>query len=291
MQRRYSHSSRAFILVLMLVFPLGEASAQKWYEHYGEGLTALQKGRNAEAISCFTRAITQRPESKAGARTYGVSFIDYFPYIYRGIAHARLGERSIALKDFETEHAAGEAYNGHYDTKAGPLLRQFLAESRVNTTSHSAPPGELQGGESDSLYKVAVLELERGNITKAKTLFQEVRKRRAAYAGVDEQLSRIRGFEQDVKKGIAAYLTGKYEQAVEILTPLAERGRDHVNAQAFLGCSHAALYLLAGGETQESREKAFEAFRRVKGIDPTFDLNRQYISPAIRDLFSTVSAK
>ena len=166
-----------------------------------------------------------------------------------------MGERSIALKDFETEHAAGEAYNGHYDTKAGPLLRQFLAESRVNTTSHSAPPGELQGGESDSLYKVAVLELEQGNITKAKTLFQEVRKRRAAYAGVDEQLSRIRGFEQDVKKGNSRILNGKYEQAVEILTPAAERGRDHANVQAFLGCSHAALYLLSGGENAGMNER------------------------------------
>jgi tetratricopeptide (TPR) repeat protein len=275
----------------MLAFSMGEACAQKWYESYRDGLTALQRGKNAEAVSCFSQAITQRPESKAGARTYGVSFIDYFPYVYRGIAHARLGERSIALKDFEKEHAAGEAYNGQYDTKAGGLLRQFLTEYRVNPPSQKAQSGELPGGELDSLYKAAVTELEQGNIVKAKTLFLEVRKRQTSYAGLDDHLSKIRGFEQDVKKGIAAFLTGKYQQAVGLLTPLAERGHDHANAQAFLGCSHAALCLLAGGDNKEARERASEAFGRVKQIDPTFDLNRPYISPAIREMFSAVRGK
>jgi tetratricopeptide (TPR) repeat protein len=291
MQRKYSHSSSAVLLVLMLVFPAGEASAQRWFESYREGLDALQQGRNAEAVSCFSRAITERPDSKAAARTYGVNFIDYFPYVYRGIAHARLGERSVALNDFEKEHAAGEVYNGQRDTKAGSLLRERLTEFRSSTPARKSQPEPLHGDEPDSLFTVAVHDLQEGNITKAKALFLEVRKRRASYAGLDEQFSRIRGFEQDVRKGIAAFLNGKYEQAVQLLTPLAERGRDHANTQAFLGCSHAALYLLSGGDNQDAREKAFGAFRRVKRIDASFDLNRPFVSPTIRDLFSAVPAE
>jgi tetratricopeptide (TPR) repeat protein len=270
----------------MLTFPMGEASAQKWHESYGDGLAALRQGRNTEAVSCFSRAIAQRPESKAGARTYGVNFIDYFPYVYRGIAHARLGERSSALKDFETEHAAGEVYEGQRDTEAGALLGKAREELRVNTVARNVETGKLKSGEPDSLFKVAVLELERGNMTLAKSLLLEVRKRRATYAGLDDQMAKVRVFELDVRKGIGAFLTGKYHLAVGLLAPLAERGRDHANAQAFLGCSYAALSLLAGDDKVEEREKALEAFRRVKRIDPAFDLNRPYVSPAIQGMFS-----
>ena len=273
----------------MLASFVGQAGAQQWYENYGNGLDALQRGKYTEAVTHFSRAISQRPESRASARTYGVKLMDYFPYVYRGSAYARLGQASLALKDFETEHAAGEVYNGHLDKKAGALLRERLDELRAHAPSGTTRQAPLQDGEADSLFKAAVHEFEQGNITRARMLFQEVRKRRSAYAGLDEYFSRIRGFEQEVRKGIAAFLNGRYQQAVEALTPAAERGRDHANLQAFLGCSHAALYLLSGGEKRDERDNAIEAFRRAKRIDPTFDLKRPYVSPAIQELFASVN--
>ena len=275
----------------MLAFPAGQAGAQQWFESYRDGLDALREGKPTEAVSFFSQAIDRRPESKANARTYGVKFVDYFPYVYRGVAYARLGKKTLALTDFEKEHAAGEVYNGRRDTRAGTLLRERLEEFRASTASRKTEPVPPQDGVPDSLFNAAVHELEQGNITRAKAVFQEVRKRRTTYAGLDEHLLKIREFEQDVRKGIGAFLNGKYEQAVASLTPAAERGRDHANAQAFLGCSHAALYLLSGGEKEDEREKAFEAFRRVKRIDPSFDLNRTYVSPAIQDLFAAVPAE
>lgn len=273
----------------MLASFVGQAGAQQWYENYGNGLDALQRGKYTEAVTHFSRAIAQRPESRASARTYGVKLMDYFPYVYRGSAYARLGQPSLALKDFETEQAAGEVYNGHLDKKAGALLRERLDEFRARAPSGTTRQAPLQDGEADSLFKAAVHEFEQGNITRARMLFQEVRKHRSTYAGLDEYFSRIRGFDQDVRKGIAAFLNGRYQQAVEALTPVAERGRDHANVQAFLGCSHAALYLLSGGQKKDERDGAIEAFRRVKRIDPTFDLKRPYVSPPIQELFASVN--
>jgi tetratricopeptide (TPR) repeat protein len=286
-RQRSFHSSRLFVLALMLACPGVEAGAQEWHENYRDGLTALRQEKFTEAVAHLSQAIAQRPESKANARAHGVRFIDYYPYVYRGIAYARLGQTSLALKDFEKEHAAGEVYNGIHDTKAGTLLRERLAEYRTRVTSQPPPQQPLQAGKPDSLFNAAVHDLEQGNIVKAKALFQEVRKIRPAYPGMDGYNSKIRGFEQDVRKGIGAFLDGKYVQAVNGLTPAAELGRDHANVQAFLGCSYAALYLLSGGENKDAREKAFAAFRRTKRIDPTFDLKRAYVSPAIQELFAS----
>ena len=133
----------------MLAFPAGQAGAQQWFESYRDGLDALREGKPTEAVSFFSQAIDRRPESKANARTYGVKFVDYFPYVYRGIAYVRLGKKSLALKDFEQEHAAGEVYNGQRDTRAGTLLRERLEEFRAGTTSRrrvgrpTRPPGGL----------------------------------------------------------------------------------------------------------------------------------------------------
>ena len=275
----------------MLVMVTGQTYGQKWFEQYRDGLRALENGANTEAVRCLRQAIAQRPESKAGARTYGVNFIDYFPYVYRGIAHARLGERSAALKDLEREHAAGEVYNGKSDTKAPALLRSLLAELRTPAPPQKPHSEEPRDGAVDSVYAMAAVELEHGKIVKAKTLLLDVRKRRAAYPGLNEQWTKVQAFELDVRKGIAAFLAGRYPQAVELLTPLAVRGRDHANVQAFLGCSHAALYLLGGGNDADMRTRAIEAFRLVKRIDPTFDLHRPYVSPAIQEMYSAVLAE
>ncbi len=279
---------RANILavLLLLASPAWHACAQQWFANYRDGRQALREGKYQEAVSLFSQAIAQRSDSKADARTYGVKFIDYFPYLYRGIAYAKLGDRTSALKDFEQEHAAGEVYRGERDVAAGALMRKHLDEYRAATVAHQPVPVSAHDDVPDSLFRMGVSEFEQGGITRSKALFLDVRKRRPTYAGLDDYLSRIRSFEQDVRKGIAAFLNGKYDQAIETLTPAAARGRGHVNTQAFLGCSHAARYLLSGGEKEDDREKAIEAFQLVKQLDPGFDLKRTYVSPAIEELFS-----
>ncbi len=308
--QRSLHGFSVVFLVLTLAGPGSRVRAQQWYESYEKGLTELGQNRFREAVAQFTLAIDTRPESKANARMYGVRFTDYFPYVYRGIAYARLGETALATKDFEREHTSGEVYNGHRDTKAGALLRERLDNTRPSTparTKSSDPSrragprepatdlarGSLKDGRQqlDTLFNAAVEAFGRGNFMRAKELFLSVLKRAPTYPGLDGYLSRIRTIEQDTKKGIAAYLNGRYADAVAALTPSAQIGIDNAAAQAFLGCSHAALYLLSGGEVSVQQEKAIEAFRRVKRINPRFKLDTTYVSPAIREIFTSVPAE
>jgi tetratricopeptide (TPR) repeat protein len=295
MWAKFLRNSKILFAALLLLFSSMETCAETWFSDYKDGKAAVREGKYKAAVVLLSRAITQRPESKANVRTYGVQFIDYFPYLYRGLAYARLGNKANALNDFEKEHGAGEVYKGSQDTEAGEMLRKRLEEFRgtalVREPATRAVQEKVQDNGPDSLFKTAVHEFDQGNITRAKALFEQVRKRRPTYTGLDGQIARIRAFEQDVKTGIAAYLNGKYKQAVEILTPVVARGRGHVNAQAFLGCSHAALYLLSGGEAHNERDRALEIFRSVKQLDPEFDLKRTYVSPGIQELSSAVGAQ
>ncbi len=116
------------LLLVVLVVLVPDARADRWFESYEKGRVALQSEQNDDAVRYLTEAIDQKPESKANARTYGTHFIDYFPYVYRGIAYARLGRTALALRDFQAEQAAGEADQGARDTRAAMLLRQHLRE-------------------------------------------------------------------------------------------------------------------------------------------------------------------
>jgi tetratricopeptide (TPR) repeat protein len=302
-------------LVLLLIGLTGSVHADQWNESYEKGLAALRERQYRTAVTLFTDAVEQKPESKANARTYGVRFIDYFPYVYRGVAHAHLGETSLALADFQEEDRIGEVYAGKQDTRAGVLLRErleafrkFAADKMTHADSagrqasgptskpgmtQASAPGPKQtdsGSDTDTLFNRAAGEFARGNIMSAKSMFLEVRKRYARYPGVDDYLKKIRGTEQEVKKGIIAFFKGWYRQAVEALEPATRGGIDHPNAHAILGCSHAALYLLSGRNDHDQREKAEQEFRRVNQLDPRYDLNKILISPAIRELYaSTVS--
>jgi tetratricopeptide (TPR) repeat protein len=269
---------------------VGNARAQEWISDYADGKEALRKGSYRQAVVFFSKAIDQRPESKADARTRGVQFVDYFPYVYRGIAYAQMGNRKNALKDFEREHAAGEVYKGQRDVEAGRILRKRLDEFRGGTTPSQTIHAPTQGSDLDSMFTTASLEFGRRNLSKSKTILQQLRQRRPAYPGLDTSLARIRALELDVKKGIAAFLNGRYRDATESLGPVAARWNDNVTAHAFLGCSHAGLYLLSGERKDEERTQAINAFRHVKGLDPAFNLNRPYISPAIQDMFASVQA-
>ncbi len=305
-------------LVSLMVILLGlacTARADQWNESYEKGQAALREQRYREAVAFFTDAIEQKPDSRANARTYGVRFIDYFPYFYRGLAHAHLGETGPALADFQKEDRIGEVYSGKQDTRAGELLRErldaFQKSAARSTTSADAArrqnpepaartgvspsmaPGLRQtdlGIDTDTLFSRAAVQFTRGNIMSARNIFLEVRKRNARYPGLDDYMKKILGTEREVKKGSVAFFKGRYREAVEVLGPVTRGGIDHANAHAILGCSFAALYLLSGGNDRDQRERAEEEFRRVSRLEPRYVLNTTLISPAIRELYaSTVS--
>ena len=71
----------------MLVF-----QNQPFYELYKDGRKALEDKNYQEAVTFLSDAIRQKPESKKNAKTYGVQFIEYYPYHYLALAYYKQGD-------------------------------------------------------------------------------------------------------------------------------------------------------------------------------------------------------
>ena len=118
--------ARRWILCALLFAPCAVLHAQ-WYVDYQSGKEALEKQQWQAAITHFTKALDDEPDSKANKKTYGFTFIDYFPYLYRGIAYYRLGDQANAKADIGKAKAEGVIGDAQRDEEAGKLLEQYAA--------------------------------------------------------------------------------------------------------------------------------------------------------------------
>ncbi len=107
------------------------AAAATWYESYDEAEKAIAGEDWSGAVRHLNAALAARPSSGANVRTYGMRFIDYFPYLKLGIAYFHLGQNDAALQAFETEQRQGEV-----DKSA--TARALLASYRERIVSGAA---------------------------------------------------------------------------------------------------------------------------------------------------------
>ena len=99
---------RGAILALPLVLLAGPAAAVKdWYDFYEEGKQQVARGRCAEALASLAQARRLKPSSELEVRPYGLVFLDYVPYYYEGLCHAKLGDLSGAIRAFDAEEKQG----------------------------------------------------------------------------------------------------------------------------------------------------------------------------------------
>lgn len=100
-----------------------------WYEDYLAGLKKIEKSDWGEAAEYFKKALEKNPDSQLKARTYGINFIDYFPYFYLGLANYNLNNMEEAVKNFSKEL--------EYDfIKKKPDLYSRLTEMLNSANSH-----------------------------------------------------------------------------------------------------------------------------------------------------------
>jgi predicted Zn-dependent protease len=107
-------------LVLTCALPL---HAAEWYISYEKGVEAVKRQQWDTAVRELNDAISGKSESSADAKTYGLQFIDYFPYAYRGYAYFQLKDFDKAEADFAREEQFGEVSRGERDRTARKLLQ------------------------------------------------------------------------------------------------------------------------------------------------------------------------
>jgi len=89
-----------------------------WYYHYELGLALARRGDNQRALDALIEAAQDKPEPQHLARTYGVWFLDYLPYLAIANAHARLGNRECALDALAVSERLGETSEETAEVKA-----------------------------------------------------------------------------------------------------------------------------------------------------------------------------
>ncbi|HEY3121160.1 MAG TPA: hypothetical protein VGL15_11095 [Vicinamibacteria bacterium] len=101
------------------------------------------------------------PESAVNARTYGVQFINYFPYYYQGLAHLHSGDWSSAILMFNIEEKQGAI-------KKSSLFRELLRRrSEAEKGRADAEDAETRKKLNQLRDEVTRLRREAGDLHKA----------------------------------------------------------------------------------------------------------------------------
>ena len=108
-----------------------------WYDDYDEGLKAARAGNWLVVVDRMTKAINGNARESNKARTYGIIFINYHPYYYRGVAHLNLGRNDEALADLQRSNGPGDLDLGSIDVL---ISRARTGEAAPPTTAAPMPP-------------------------------------------------------------------------------------------------------------------------------------------------------
>ena len=413
----------AAALLLVLWHPV--LHADHWYESYGKGLEAFRHQQWQDAVRYLSEAIDDKSESKANTRTYGLEFIDYFPYVYRGVAYYKLGDRAKAQTDLEKAQAEGVVQDADKDTQAQTLLSEYLGlvrKSTANATPAANPPPAapatdpnfteglklfkqkdytnavakfsavpdnspqsadakryiaqaqdalkaidlqraqkerkdkidkafaegksffdakdfdkaddrfttvlgLDPSRSDAknyldkirkakekasasvavatktpetpnekpapaapppadtsrevLFRDALGLFKSGKIVQAKEKFLALQAKDPSYPDLQKHLQSILQDEEKARRGIAAFLDGEYDLAIDQLNDASKNWTDSPKLYAFLACSYAAQFLLGGEEDKALRQNAIDTFDKTHAVDAHYALDEKLISPRI----------
>jgi tetratricopeptide (TPR) repeat protein len=252
--------------VLAIAVPSGAVGT--WYDYY---LDARDKHIPAQqwepALASLKQAVKQKPDSGLDARTYGMDFIDYFPYYYQGVAYHRTQQWDSAILMFNIEEKAGAI-------KRRPLYRELIrlrreAEAaraeidralRIKKLKEEVDRLRRESAElhkanryEDALSRLAVAQeaakaLDPGTQRDIQERSQRIRDDASKAAAAAERAQRI---ERDLGEGQALLETGKATEAkIRFDSVLAA---DPAHAAAIAGRERAEVMILAS-TTEASRQ-------------------------------------
>jgi len=121
-----------FVIVFLLIWTSDAHSAERWYNHYKNGLNLIKEEKFAQAILEFEMATEGVYEDQPKKiQTYGMHFIRYYPHREIGIAAYHIGDYSRARYELELSivYAPSDRAREYLDKLAG-VKTQPMRESR-----------------------------------------------------------------------------------------------------------------------------------------------------------------
>lgn len=268
----------ALALALLIAPP---AKADTWYESYQKAEEALAKQRWSETVRHLNAALEQQPTSSANVRTYGMRFIQYFPYLKLGIAYDHLGQGDAALQAFETEERQGAIQQS---AAGSALLRTYRERiQRQQTEQEAERQRRAQAVLPDSLAEARALEdqgrLEDALATLDKALAvapdnapaQEARRRLLTrIAERQRQQQEAERFARLLRQGSAELAAGHYRIAAASFSEALALRRDD-EAASLLAQAQDRLRAEIGGRQDEAERQRIiiRSLARAAELDGT----------------------
>jgi len=119
------------------------AEARIWYDLYDDALKLIDEGRHADAVELLKQCLVLKPQEEVRARTYGMRYVDYLPYLHLGIASAETGKKDVAREYLDLSERQGTV---KHSEEGLALLNQYrlrLTHAQVLQAPEPATTGRL----------------------------------------------------------------------------------------------------------------------------------------------------
>lgn len=247
-------SSRRFSIIVVLLALAIPASAAEWFDHYFDGLDAAKKKNWSVVIEKMNEAIAKKPNEEKKAKTYGVQFIAYHPYYYRGVAFLNQGKWSEAVENLKKATGVGEVNLGEPSTLLITANQQLVAE-QIRSQPATPPPAQTAparpAGPDPQL--VAARQRAEEAIQTARSRFSRAQQADASIHASGDFDSASNLLKQATSTNINASDIDDYERVAE----LADRA-----ARAFDAATTNAQLRASELERQRQRQQQAEPVQR-----------------------------
>jgi tetratricopeptide (TPR) repeat protein len=275
----------SLFLVIILGVVSQAAFAAIWYESYAKAENALHAEQWAEAIRYLNEAIELKSDSNPQARTYGVKFVPYFPYLKLATAYYHMGQLEAASRALDREEqlkAIARSASDYTELKQiRELIRQkqesYAAEAQkrtqglVSASLEEASRSEAQGKWDEAIVAVnRALALSPDN-SEAKDSLARLQSKLSQAEKQREQESRAAAA---VKEGEALLADRQYQPAAAKFTE-ALSIQDSARVRTLLEKTQAKLrtQVTAGPAPLPRQQVVAEALRSSKNLQSEGKLN------------------
>jgi hypothetical protein len=129
---------RAAIVLVALLVTLPLSAAEKWWEAYKRGVSAVQSGNYQGGIDALQRALNETPNEAANVRPKNETFT-YVPHYWIGVARFQLGDADGALREWRASEEQGVVQKTPFYSQ----LREWVgkAQAQKQRVSDTATAG------------------------------------------------------------------------------------------------------------------------------------------------------
>jgi outer membrane protein assembly factor BamD (BamD/ComL family) len=235
-------TSRLNLIVLIgLLVPISLLAAE-WYENYEEALQHIQRQEWQTALDYLNEAINAKADPKQNAKTYGMRFIDYFPYLYRGVARWELGHHDLAEADLKKAETLGEVMKASKNKEAPPLLNRYL-------NSIENRKAEARDKQLTSIFEEAQALFEQEKFEAAKVKFNDLLALQPNHPEAKQYITRIEdrlrprqatqvdpsnAVNAEFAAGLELYLQREFDAAEKKFKSVLALDDQHPSAQKYL---------------------------------------------------------